>query len=67
MYNHNHIMCNHKLFNRWKSNYPFLSAKLLLGVTILTARSYKQLQLTGYGAGRRGSTWKGGQAQFNDR
>ncbi|WP_045114682.1 hypothetical protein, partial [Microscilla marina] len=31
-----------------------------------TAQSYKELLLTGYGAGRRGGTWKGGQVVFTD-
>lgn len=31
-----------------------------------TAQSYKELLLTGYGVGRRGSTWKGGQVIFMD-
>ena len=31
-----------------------------------TAKSYKKLSLTGYGLGRRGSTWKGGRVKFDD-
>lgn len=31
-----------------------------------TAQSYKELLLTGYGVGRRGGTWKGGQVAFTD-
>lgn len=32
-----------------------------------TAKAYKELVLTGYGVGRRGGTWKGGQVVFEDQ